>query len=388
MSAQFLTSDCHHPLFVSLLLLVGLSLSALEPACDSHPEPSTPTHSTVSTAELRNALLSGSTDDLRSLVERATPIQVSNLASDLLIEEDDLELPERLLETAIDALGDQEGVLWLNYGAVALLNGQEQEALERYHSAVEASTPDLRAYTSISTVLLRRSDFAGAAETGRAAIQALPDDPISLRNLIFALVAAEQQEEATQQLASFRGVLDSAERAELQSLIDNPDDRPIVFVDRFPDMAEQARSLGMIAYEHGRSEEAIRYWRRSVRLDPLDEVTYADLGATLSELGRDAEALEVYEDFSELSPYNVLHYNHGNVLLRLERMEEAVESYRVCLEVLPSWVEPRANLVSALTYLGRFEEARSELELAATHGLSLDLYLALDLQLTSFERGP
>jgi arylsulfatase A-like enzyme/Flp pilus assembly protein TadD len=68
------------------------------------------------------------------------------------------------------------------------------------------------------------------------------------------------------------------------------------------DIARAHNSLGVIAAEEGRTEEAIARWQRAVALDPHDYQSLFNLGATLRKQGREREAREYLETYLRTAP--------------------------------------------------------------------------------------
>jgi Tfp pilus assembly protein PilF len=69
-----------------------------------------------------------------------------------------------------------------------------------------------------------------------------------------------------------------------------------------PGVARAHNSLGVIAAQEGRPEEAIERWRRAVALDPRDYQTLFNLGVTLRKAGRPAEARPFLEAYLKAAP--------------------------------------------------------------------------------------
>jgi arylsulfatase A-like enzyme/Tfp pilus assembly protein PilF len=67
-------------------------------------------------------------------------------------------------------------------------------------------------------------------------------------------------------------------------------------------VARAHNSLGVIAAEEGRTEEAIARWQRAVALNPRDYQCLFNLGTTLREQGRAREAREYLEAYLRVAP--------------------------------------------------------------------------------------
>ena len=94
--------------------------------------------------------------------------------------------------------------------------------------------------------------------------------------------------------------------------------------------------LGNLYMDAERWDEAIRWYREALALDPaLPEVT-TDLGACLVSSGRPAEALAEFEEVLKADPAhrNAL-YNRGIALLQLGRAKDAVAAWEELLRRHP-----------------------------------------------------
>jgi predicted O-linked N-acetylglucosamine transferase (SPINDLY family) len=98
--------------------------------------------------------------------------------------------------------------------------------------------------------------------------------------------------------------------------------------------------------------------RQSVALRPtLPEVHY-NLGNTLKQLGRNAEAAECYRQALQLRPHYIEALNNlGTALDALGRLDEALDCYRQALARRPDLAELHDNLGKTFSRLGRLPEA-------------------------------
>jgi Flp pilus assembly protein TadD len=67
-------------------------------------------------------------------------------------------------------------------------------------------------------------------------------------------------------------------------------------------VARAHNSLGVIAAQEGRMDEAIARWQRAVALNPRDYQGLFNLGMTLRKQGRDREAREYLEAYLRAAP--------------------------------------------------------------------------------------
>ncbi|MGZ6018803.1 MAG: O-linked N-acetylglucosamine transferase, SPINDLY family protein [Phenylobacterium sp.] len=170
-----------------------------------------------------------------------------------------------------------------------------------------------------------------------------------------------------------------------------------------PQTAVEWRRAGAAHYRAGRLAEAEAATRESVRLEPRDTATLANLGAILRAQRRPAEALEVLDSALVIAPAdasvllnraNVLnelqrfpealesadralavvpdngfaHTARGNALAGLGRRGEAAESFRACLALSPGNATARFNLATALAAAGQAEAALAVYDAAIASG--------------------
>ena len=193
---------------------------------------------------------------------------------------------------------------------------------------------------------------------------------------------------------------------------------------RRPDFADALAMGGYMLSECGRSETALRFYRRAVSLDPSLVVAHLNSGKLLFNLRRFAEARAAFEMAAELAPdeadawcslagalrelghledgveaaHRALalrpHFaeaavNLGNALLKLDRMEEALDAYRRARNARPDYAAAFCGEALALRNLGRFDEALAAFETAEALG-SREAVAGkgcLLLTLGDFERG-
>ena len=107
----------------------------------------------------------------------------------------------------------------------------------------------------------------------------------------------------------------------------------------------------------GRTDEALTYAERALKLNPNDLQSNSYMGWVLECLGRHQEAAEWTEKTMRLDPFHPdgLYDGLGTSLYSLGRYEEAVAAFGR-MKKLPPWVH--RNLVAAYAQLGRLDDAR------------------------------
>ncbi|HSV27761.1 MAG TPA: tetratricopeptide repeat protein, partial [Sedimentisphaerales bacterium] len=134
-----------------------------------------------------------------------------------------------------------------------------------------------------------------------------------------------------------------------------PHSRNAIVLD--PYWANAHAHLGAILGELGRFEEGMAACRRAIELNPRLAMAYFNMAGiyvhqedfeAAAQLYR--KAIDIEEDFSAWN-------NLGNSLLRLGRLEEAIESYIESIRLNPRRPDARFNMAIALAGLGRLTEA-------------------------------
>jgi predicted O-linked N-acetylglucosamine transferase (SPINDLY family) len=144
----------------------------------------------------------------------------------------------------------------------------------------------------------------------------------------------------------------------------------VSFDRRLSTMATLAEAL-QIALEYlraGKVDLAQEIYRRIRAADPLYADTLANVGRTLRDQGRAAEAIVAYGQALQLRPDFVEALNGlGIVLCELGKLNEAAAAFRRAVELRPDFADAYGNLGNVLEDLGRLDEA------VACHRRALEL---------------
>ncbi len=135
-----------------------------------------------------------------------------------------------------------------------------------------------------------------------------------------------------------------------------------------PTRTKALNDLGLILRSEGDLARAEVHFRRAVALNPGFGAAHGNLAQLLQDKGRLEEASKHYELALAASPNSAeLHNNLGNLRFHQQRLTEAMRYYHRSLELLPRQVEAHNNLANVLFLLARLDEAiehfRSALEL-------------------------
>jgi tetratricopeptide (TPR) repeat protein len=258
-------------------------------------------------------------------------------------------------------------------GVLAELMGQHEKALEQYQAAADSSPPSPTALCNLASLHLTAGRTELALTAARRAVELLPSDPLAIANLVVCYRRAGEAAGAQAVLSAHREHLPSELRDRLSEMMESAPG-PTVFWN----LVEATLTLANRAERGGDLARAERLLRRARALDPGSIEAVLELGALLGGQKREAEALAVYDEFLAVAPRCAfVRFGRGNVLLRQDRLPEAVGEYRRCLSDLPQWSDPRINLIAALVKSGKKKEARAEVEALESAGLPPEMMAAL-----------
>ena len=134
--------------------------------------------------------------------------------------------------------------------------------------------------------------------------------------------------------------------------------------------------LGSLYAAKREYDKAIAEGERSLALDP-GEARICDLYAqTLHRVGREEEAILMYQKALRLNPFGspTIFHSFGNALQATGRFEEAVSAYKKALQLAPNDIFAHLGLASTYSKMGREKEARAE----AAEVLRIDPKFSLD----------
>jgi len=150
-----------------------------------------------------------------------------------------------------------------------------------------------------------------------------------------------------------RGQLDAAEKIYKSILLSRPKYFDAIF------------ALGIVHLQRDDFRAADRQFSIAIRIDPDNSPLHNNHGNALLGLGRLHDALAAYDKSTAINPQNwEAHYNRGNVLAALKRFEEALASYDRSIALFPDNAQVHDNRGSTLANLYRFDEALASFDRA------------------------
>jgi tetratricopeptide (TPR) repeat protein len=128
-----------------------------------------------------------------------------------------------------------------------------------------------------------------------------------------------------------------------------------------PDNLLLNTNLGKALAARGKTEEAIRHYRRVLSLNPNHVMALYNLGNALSTLGRKSEALYCYEKVIRLQPdHPQARNNMGKLLVEMGQADDALATLRRAVELAPDNPRAHLNLGVALLRAGQLDQAMAE----------------------------
>ena len=128
-----------------------------------------------------------------------------------------------------------------------------------------------------------------------------------------------------------------------------------------PNNPDVVYKLGGIVRSLGRNDEALELFQRYQRMVPGDAQVLGQIGSCLGDLGRFVEAESYLRRALERVDDALTYYNLGFVLTRVGRLADAAAAYERALDRDPNHLEARTNLAAVLTRQGKLDQASREL---------------------------
>jgi tetratricopeptide (TPR) repeat protein len=120
-------------------------------------------------------------------------------------------------------------------------------------------------------------------------------------------------------------------------------------------------SLGTVLGEKGQIDEAMREFRKAIRLKPDYALAHNNLGSALNRKGQIDEAIGEFQEVIRLKPnYAEAHKNLGMALFRQGQTDEAIRELQAATRLKPDDAEAHHNLGMTLFRQGQIDEAIGE----------------------------
>ncbi|MBW8039424.1 MAG: tetratricopeptide repeat protein [Planctomycetes bacterium] len=132
-----------------------------------------------------------------------------------------------------------------------------------------------------------------------------------------------------------------------------------------PDNPDALHSLGLVAYQMGRYQEAVELISKAIENNPSMPQFYNNLGIAFKALKRFKEAVDAYQQALCLEPDFVdAYFNLGNALRHEGQYDEAIENHKQAIRLRPDYAEAYHSLGRALKDQGQSTEAIENYKMA------------------------
>jgi Tfp pilus assembly protein PilF len=128
-----------------------------------------------------------------------------------------------------------------------------------------------------------------------------------------------------------------------------------------PDNAQYHNTLGLVLLNLGRAPEAQVEFQTAIDLDKTSPDLQHNFGIALAQQSRFDDAIAAYKKALSFPTYTtpeVAYYNMGEAYIRLNKPQEAQESFRAAIQLEPTLVAAQYGLGLALSQGGRNDEAK------------------------------
>ena len=293
----------------------------------------------------------------------------------------ELQSAELLYRTLLEIQPDQPDANH-KLGALALADGDINEALERFVNAIQAN-PNVESYwVSYIDGLIEAKRFTEAGQTltdvKHAGVTALALDELRQKlelaqramaapsrgvtaspardgpkpaDYVDEPIAVSENGPSHSQLTEVVEAFNAGRFAETEKLAKH-------LTKEFPHHEMGWKALGAALNQTGRLEEALVVMSKTVQLAPFDAEAHCNLSAALQELGRFFDAEQSGRQAVLLDPDNAeAHCTLGNALAGRKKLDEAEVAYRRAVAIRFEFPAAHNNLGAVLEDLGRLKEA-------------------------------
>ncbi|MCB2190406.1 MAG: tetratricopeptide repeat protein [Deltaproteobacteria bacterium] len=136
-----------------------------------------------------------------------------------------------------------------------------------------------------------------------------------------------------------------------------------------PDFAQAHYQLGMMSFYARDMKSAERQFKQTIVLDPFNDQAYNNLGLVYLYTKRPNEAEKMYKKALSLNPsYPDAHVNLGNLFVAQKKLNQAIDEYVKALAISPNFAPAYSNMAGAYALKGDWDEAAKSADRALELG--------------------
>ena len=241
----------------------------------------------------------------------------------------------------------------LQQGVAAHNSGNLQEAERVYQAILQNQPKHPDASHNLGLIAIAMNQIEVALPLFKTALDVNPKIEQFWVSYIDALVKAKRLKGAKQAIKKAKKKGFDAKK--LETLLSQSKD---VTDTKVPSQA-QLNSL-LEHYQNGRFSEAEKLAKSIIQEFPIDNFSWKVLAEVFKLTDRYADALFSGQKAIEISPEDAeAHYNFGNTLTELGRLDKAEASFTQSIALDPNFAEARNNLGNVLKELARLDEAEA-----------------------------
>jgi tetratricopeptide (TPR) repeat protein len=225
----------------------------------------------------------------------------------------------------------------LNLGNSLLQQGQTQEAIACYQSAIEIDPRFAAAYQNMGEAYAKAGNLSEALNCYRRANQ-LHLEPNSVKQ---ATTSAPGISTINPAIFSFGDTLESATASQ------NTQETVVTYL-----------SQAQTALESKLWQQSIELCQQVLRIKPDAEVAYKILGNAMQSTGQATQAMQCYLQALQIrSNFPEVLANIGSLYAQQQQWQQAISHYQAAIAAKPDFVGAYRNLEKILTQLGKLGEA-------------------------------
>jgi superkiller protein 3 len=122
--------------------------------------------------------------------------------------------------------------------------------------------------------------------------------------------------------------------------------------------AEETLQRGISFHRSGQLDEAIRWYRKTLAIQPDNPAAFSNIGVALQAKGKLDEAVTSYQIAITIKPgFADVYSNLGSALQEQNKLDEAVANYQKAISINPDYAEAYYNLGTATKEQEKLDDA-------------------------------